>query len=83
MNILAIKGKKVRFSDDLLFVELDDGRVIGTPMAWYKPLQEASLKELNNYQFICGGTGIEWESLDYHLSIISMLESQKISKKVS
>lgn len=77
MNTL-IKGKKVRFADDLLIVELQDGRIIGTPMSWYKPLQEASIKDINDYKFICDNTGIEWEKLDYHLSIISMLESQAI-----
>ena len=32
MNTL-IKGKKVRFADDLLIVELQDGRIIGTPLS--------------------------------------------------
>jgi len=34
----------------------------------------ASIAELKNYKFICMNTGIEWESIDYHLSIESMLE---------
>ena len=80
MNTLQIKGKKVTFSNDLLIVELQDGRIIGTPMSWYKPLQEASINEINDYKFICDNTGIEWEKLDYHLSIISMLEATKPNK---
>lgn len=76
MNILGIRGKNVRFSDNMLIVELEDGRIIGTPISWYKPLQEAKLSELNDYHFICDNTGIEWENLDYHLSIISMLQVQ-------
>jgi hypothetical protein len=72
MSILP-KGKSVHFDDRYLRVELDDGRVILTPMSWYKELQEASLKQLSNYQFICHGSGIEWPELDYHLSIESML----------
>lgn len=80
MNTSAIKGKKVTFSKDLLIVELQDGRTIGTPMSWYKPLQEASINEISDYKFICDNTGIEWEKLDYHLSIISMLEATKPNK---
>ncbi len=72
MTILA-KGKSVHFDDRYLHVELEDGRVILTPMSWYKELQDASLKQLANYSFICKGTGIEWPELDYHLSIESML----------
>jgi hypothetical protein len=72
MNILT-KGKSVHFDDCYLRVELEDERVILTPISWYKELQEASLKQLSNYQFICQGSGIEWPELDYHLSIESML----------
>ena len=43
-------------------------------MAWYKPLQQATISQLKDYKFICLNTGIEWKSLDYHLSIESMLK---------
>ncbi len=75
MNISA-KGKSVRFDDQYLHVELEDGRIILTPMTWYKELTAASLKQLGNYKFICDGTGIEWPDIDYHLSIEGMLVSQ-------
>jgi len=75
MSIL-IKGKTVHFDDRYLHVELDDGRIILTPMSWYKELQAATFKQLTNYQLICQGTGIEWPELDYHLNIESMLLSQ-------
>lgn len=67
------KGKSVRFDDTYLHVELKDGRVISTPMAWYPELQAATLNQLSQYSFICLHAGIKWESLDYHLSIESML----------
>lgn len=52
MRIIA-KGKSVHFDDCYLQVELEDERVILAPMSWYKELQEASLKKLSNYKFIC------------------------------
>ena len=75
MNTL-ISGKNVHFDDRYLHVELEDGRIISTPMSWYKTLQNSSLVQLKNYRFICRGSGIEWTELDYHLSIESMLLSQ-------
>jgi len=69
-----IKGKEVHFDDEYLHVKLEDGRIISTPIEWYKPLKNASISELKNYKFICMSTGIEWESIDYHLNIESMLE---------
>ena len=70
-----IKGKEVHFDDEYLHVKLEDGRIISTPMEWYEPLKQASISELKNYKFICKNTGIEWESIDYHLNIESMLET--------
>ena len=69
-----VKGKEVHFDDNYLHVKLDDGRIISTPIDWYKPLQNATIEDLKNYKLICRGTGIEWEKLDYHLSIDSMLK---------
>jgi len=69
-----IKGKEVHFDDEYLHVKLEDGRIISTPMEWYKPLKNASISDLKNYTFICMNTGIEWESIDYHLNIESMFE---------
>lgn len=69
----SFKGKSVHFDDKYLHVELEDGRIISTPMDWYPELRKASLNQLSNYSFICRGSGIEWLDLDYHLSIEAML----------
>ncbi|NOZ91254.1 MAG: DUF2442 domain-containing protein [Epsilonproteobacteria bacterium] len=68
-----IRGKEVHFDDTYLHVKLEDDRIISTPLSWYKPLQEATLSQIRNYKLICLNTGIEWEDLDYHLNIESML----------
>ena len=69
----SVKGKSVHFDDCHLHVELQDGRIISTPMTWYPELQRSTLSQLGDYTFICHGTGIEWPEIDYHLSIESML----------
>jgi len=72
-----IKAKEVHVDDSYLHVTLEDGRIISTPMTWYKPLQNATLAQLKNYKFICLGTGIEWEEFDYQLSVEGMLVSNR------
>ncbi|WP_074454265.1 DUF2442 domain-containing protein [Marinobacter sp. X15-166B] len=69
----GFKGKSVHVDDRHLHVELQDGRVISTPIHWYEELEKASISEIRQYRFICDGTGIEWACLDYHLSIEAML----------
>jgi hypothetical protein len=76
MNTL-IAGKAVTFDKRYLHVELADGRIISTPLSWYPELLSASTKDLGDCHFICQATGIEWEALDYHLSIESMLLGQR------
>ena len=68
-----VKGKEVHFDDTYLHVTLNDNRIISTPLSWYAPLQKATVEQVKNYRLICMDTGIEWEALDYHLSIESML----------
>lgn len=79
MNTLT-KGKAVHFNDQYLTVELDDGRIISTPMNWYRELQAASFMQLKNARFICQRTGIEWPDLDYQLSIESMLMTMPLAQ---
>jgi hypothetical protein len=74
MNSLI--GKAVSFDGRHLHVELSDGRIISTPMAWYPELQHATVEQINHYTFICAGTGVEWPDMDYHLSIESMMLGQ-------
>ena len=69
-----VKGKEVHFDEEYLHVKLEDDRIISTPIKWYEPLKKATIEELKNYKLICLNTGIEWESLDYHLNIENMLE---------
>ena len=70
-----IKGTEVHFDEEYLHVKLEDNRIISTPLEWYEPLKNASISQLKNYKLICLNTGIEWEDIDYHLNIESMLES--------
>jgi hypothetical protein len=62
----SLKGKAVHADERYLHVELEDGRMISTPMDWYPDLKMASLTQLAQYRFICRGTGIEWPDSTEH-----------------
>lgn len=72
-----IRAKSVKFDDTYLHVMLEDERIISTPLKWYKPLKNATIAQLKNYKLICKNSGIEWEDIDYHLSIEGMLEKSE------
>ncbi|HQR82064.1 MAG TPA: DUF2442 domain-containing protein [Thiotrichales bacterium] len=78
MNGLA--AKQVHIDEQFLHVDLVDGRRISTPLDWYPELLNASIKQVKDYRLICDGTGIEWEALDYHLSVESMLVALPVQR---
>ena len=79
----TFKAKIVRSDENYLIVELEDGRIISTPLEWYPELQKVSPEIISNYKLICDNTGIEWEILDYHLSVESMMRAIPAKEKVA
>jgi hypothetical protein len=61
----------VKISDNMLWVTLHDGRVIGTSLEWYPRLAEATPEQRATYEL--GLTGIHWPDLDEDLSVAGML----------
>ena len=57
--------------DDMLWVTLQDGRVIGTPLSWYPFLKDAAPENLTNIQL--KWNAIWWPDLEEGLSIEGML----------
>jgi len=72
VNALA---SKVRFTDDMLYILLMDGREIGVPLLWFPKLRQANKKQLENWRLIGKGVGIHWEDLDEDLSVSALLNS--------
>jgi hypothetical protein len=63
----------VSSTDDLLVVELEDGRTISVPLTWYPRLLHASQKDRDDWQVAGGGFGIYWPTIDEDLSVDGLL----------
>ena len=63
----------VRFTEEMLCVQLLDGREIYAPLEWFPMLRDASEEERNDWRLIGGGVGIHWEKLDEDLSVAGLL----------
>lgn len=53
--------------------ELDDGRTVSVPLAWYPRLFYANAEERQNWRLIGKGSGIHWETLDEDISVEGIL----------
>lgn len=64
---------KVRFEEDSLVLELNDGREIKVPLEFYPRLNKATKKQRVNYEIIGQGTVIHWPDIDEDLSVEGIL----------
>ena len=64
---------RARIAKDHLSVDLDDGRTITVPLAWYPRLVRGTDFERNDWRLIGGGHGIHWEALDEDISVEGLL----------
>jgi hypothetical protein len=60
-------------TDDVLVVELEDGRTISVPLTWYPRLLHASQEDRDDWQVAGGGFGIHWPTIDEDLSVDGLL----------
>ncbi len=62
------------FTEDMLFVRLEDGREIGVPLEWFPKLVKASFDQRKNWRLIGNGVGIHWEDIDEDLSVRKLIQ---------
>lgn len=63
----------VRITDDVLAVDLLDGRTISVPLAWYPRLLSATPAQRANWLVSGGGFGIHWPDVDEDLNTDGLL----------
>lgn len=67
------KAQNVVVSEDSLTVDLDDGRTITVPLAWYPRLMYGTPSERNHWRLIGKGDGIHWPDLDEDISVENLI----------
>lgn len=66
------KAVKIWFDDKRFYVELGDGRVIGTPLKWYPGLLNATKEQQNKWE-INTGDDIHREEIDEDILVKKLL----------
>ena len=70
---MNISAKAVRFDDVTMWVELDDGRTVGVPLAWFPRLLYATPAKREQCRIGATGQGLHWEELDEDISVEGLL----------
>ena len=70
-------AKKVWLTDDMINLELVDGRVIAVPLAFYPSLADATKEQREDFRIFSGGAAIHFNRLDIDLSVVGLLLGKK------
>lgn len=73
----APKVANVHISDDTLSVDLDDGRTIAVPIAFYPRLAHGTPVERAHFQLSAAAHAIHWPDLDEDIGIEGLLLGRK------
>ena len=73
IDLRVSRISEVKVSGDTLSVELEDGRTISIPLAWYPRLFYGTSGERLNWKLIGGGEGIHWPGLDEDVSVEDLI----------
>ena len=68
---ISASATRVRFDADSMWVDLNDGRVIGVPLAWFPRLLHCTAEEREKVRI--SSRGLHWEALDEDISIAGLL----------
>ncbi len=70
----SARATRVRFDADSMWVDLQDGRTIGTPPAWFPRLLHSTVEQRE--QVSISSRGLHWKALDEDISIASLLAGE-------
>jgi Protein of unknown function (DUF2442) len=71
---MSISPRSLRFDEDCMWVELEDGRTIGVPLAWFPRLLHATKEQRENFEL--SRRGMHWDVLDEDISVAGLLAGQ-------
>lgn len=57
-----------------MWVDLEDGRTLGVPLAWFPVLLKATPEQRLNYWI--SGNGLHWDEIDEDISVQGLLEGR-------
>jgi hypothetical protein len=71
---MSISAESVRFDEDVMWVHLSDGRILGVPLAWFPRLMAATPAERDAVTI--SAYGLHWESIDEDISVPALLAGE-------
>ncbi|OIP87584.1 MAG: hypothetical protein AUK37_01270 [Rhodobacterales bacterium CG2_30_65_12] len=71
---MGILAEQVQFDEDVMWVHLTDGRILGVPLAWFPRLMAASPEDRAGVTI--SAYGLHWAALDKDISVPALLSGE-------
>ncbi len=72
-SVAEVRAQNLVVTEDILVVDLIDGRSITVPLMWYPRLVHSTPQERNNWRWIGDREGIHWPALDEDISVENLI----------
>ena len=69
----STRAQNLSFDQHTMWVDLDDGRTLGIPIAWFPRLFHATPEQREDYRIGYSGNGLHWEAIDEDISVDGLL----------
>ena len=79
----AARARDVRVTRDELVVDLQDGRTVSVPLAWFPKLLHATARQRRRWELLGDGEGIRWPEVDEDLSVAGLLSGTPAPQVIS
>lgn len=83
IEIQEARAQDLRVDDEVLAVDLTDGRTIIVPLAWYPRLLYGTASERSNFEIIGDGRYIHWPDLDEDLTVAGILAGRPSHESIA
>ncbi|MFH1906883.1 MAG: DUF2442 domain-containing protein [Chloroflexota bacterium] len=83
MTLTTPRVVNVFVTDDTLSVDLEDGRTIAVPIAWYPRLAYGTPEERDHFQISGAGYGVHWPDLDEDIGIEGLLLGRRSTESIT
>lgn len=83
VDLQSTRATNIVVSDEALTVDLDDGRTVSAPLAWFPRLVHGSPDERNQWRLIGSGMGIHWPELDEDISVENLLAGKRSAESAA
>ena len=70
-------ARQVWLADEMIHLELTDGRMIAVPLAFYPTLDDAPKEQREDFRIFASGAAIHFNQLDIDLSVGSLVMGRK------